>query len=106
MLAFALFKGIGVVSFSPLNDGNLAREPGTRTTRNQTLAETPFEKKLCPFGQRDRQAREAYSREARVGNVSGRSCLVCGHGHKPHCRCSRCQQLSRRQHVFIPDSLS
>ncbi|KAI0036379.1 Aldo/keto reductase [Vararia minispora EC-137] len=43
-MAYALYKGIGVLAYAPLNDGNLARPLGTRTQRTTILEGTPFAK--------------------------------------------------------------
>ncbi|KAH9855501.1 Aldo/keto reductase [Lenzites betulinus] len=44
LLAYCKYKGIGVVAYSPLMDGHLARPLGTETARSQSIAGTPFEK--------------------------------------------------------------
>lgn len=44
MLAYCKYKGIGVISFSPLLDGHLARPLGTETPRTRAIKGTPFEK--------------------------------------------------------------
>ncbi|KAI0746368.1 NADP-dependent oxidoreductase domain-containing protein [Daedaleopsis nitida] len=44
MLDYCKYKGIGVVAYSPLMDGHLARPVGTETSRTKSIAGTPFEK--------------------------------------------------------------
>ena len=44
MLAYCAYKGIGVISFSPLMDGHLARPLDTPTPRSKSIAGTFFEK--------------------------------------------------------------
>ncbi|CCM04375.1 uncharacterized protein FIBRA_06549 [Fibroporia radiculosa] len=44
MFAYCKHKGIGIITYSPLTDGHLARPLGTETTRTKCLAGTPFEK--------------------------------------------------------------
>jgi aryl-alcohol dehydrogenase-like predicted oxidoreductase len=46
MLAYCKYNGIGVIPWSPLAAGLLARPIGTDTTRHTTTKGTPFEKKL------------------------------------------------------------
>lgn len=46
MFAYSLYKGIGVMSYSPLLDGNLARPLDTETPRGEALKGTFFEKKM------------------------------------------------------------
>jgi len=48
MLAYCNYKGIGVLAFSPLLDGHLARPLGTETTRANSIKGTPFEKARLP----------------------------------------------------------
>lgn len=45
MFAYCKFKGIGVLSYSPLMDGHLARPLGTETPRTKNINGSPFEKK-------------------------------------------------------------
>ena len=44
MLAYCAYKGIGVICYSPLMDGHLARPLGVETKRSKTIAGTFFEK--------------------------------------------------------------
>ncbi|KAJ8585128.1 Aldo/keto reductase [Rhizopogon salebrosus TDB-379] len=46
MLAYCKYNGIGVIPWSPLAAGLLARPIGTDTTRHATTKGTPFEKQL------------------------------------------------------------
>lgn len=46
MLAYCKYKGIGVVAYSPLMAGHLARPVGVETGRSTSTNGTPFEKKL------------------------------------------------------------
>ncbi|KAL5536462.1 hypothetical protein ACEPAF_284 [Sanghuangporus sanghuang] len=48
MFAYCQLKGIGIISFSPLMDGHLARPLGTETPRTQSIKGSPFEKKRRP----------------------------------------------------------
>ncbi|KAH9829966.1 Aldo/keto reductase [Rhodofomes roseus] len=48
MFAYCAHKGIGVISYSPLMDGHLARPIETETFRTQNINGTPFEKKRRP----------------------------------------------------------
>jgi aryl-alcohol dehydrogenase-like predicted oxidoreductase len=45
MFAFCKFKGIGIISYSPLMAGYLARPLGTETLRSNHMSGSPFEKK-------------------------------------------------------------
>ena len=45
MIAYCKYKGIGVISYSPLMDGHLARPLGTATPRADNIAGSMFEKK-------------------------------------------------------------
>ncbi|KAI0354041.1 Aldo/keto reductase [Trametes cingulata] len=45
LLAYCKHKGVGVIAYSPLMDGHLARPLGTETERSKVLAGTPFEKR-------------------------------------------------------------
>ena len=45
MFAYCQLKGIGIISFSPLMDGYLARPLGTETPRTQSIKGSSFEKK-------------------------------------------------------------
>lgn len=46
MIAYANYRGIGVIGYAPLMDGHLARPLGTDTTRSKSSTGTPFEKPL------------------------------------------------------------
>jgi len=46
MLAYCKFNGVGVIPWSPLAAGSLARPIGTETVRHETLKGTIFERKL------------------------------------------------------------
>lgn len=46
MLRYCAFKGIGVIPYSPLASGDLARLPGANTARLDMMKNTPFERKL------------------------------------------------------------
>ncbi|THH19418.1 hypothetical protein EW146_g1765 [Bondarzewia mesenterica] len=46
MLAYCNFEGVGILSWAPLMNGQLARPLGTETSRSQMLKGTPFEKKI------------------------------------------------------------
>ena len=46
MFAYCLYKGVGVITYSPLLDGNLARPLGTKTVRSKAREGSPLEKKL------------------------------------------------------------
>ncbi|KAJ7076129.1 Aldo/keto reductase [Mycena crocata] len=48
MMAYCKYKGIGVLAFSPLLDGHLARPVGTATPRVSNITGTPFEKSRRP----------------------------------------------------------
>ncbi|KAJ7152990.1 Aldo/keto reductase [Mycena filopes] len=48
MLAYCKYKGIGVLGFSPLMDGHLARPLGTESVRVNSIKGTPFEKVRRP----------------------------------------------------------
>ena len=48
MLAYCAYKGIGVISFSPLMDGHLARPVETETLRAKCNAGGHFDKKRRP----------------------------------------------------------
>lgn len=45
MFAYCKHKGIGILSYSPLMDGHLARPLGTDTPRSKNINGTMFEKK-------------------------------------------------------------
>jgi hypothetical protein len=45
MFAFCKFKGIGIISYSPLMLGHLARPLGTETSRSKHTSTSPFAKK-------------------------------------------------------------
>ena len=45
MLAYCAYKGIGVICYSPLMDGHLARPIETETTRTKCNSGGPFDKK-------------------------------------------------------------
>ncbi|KAI0942653.1 hypothetical protein AcW1_003226 [Taiwanofungus camphoratus] len=45
MFAYCNYKGIGILSYSPLMDGHLARPVGTETPRTKNISGTPFEKR-------------------------------------------------------------
>jgi len=45
MFAYCNFKGIGIIPYSPLMDGHLARPTGTETPRTKSISGTPFEKR-------------------------------------------------------------
>ena len=45
MLSYCKYKGIGVIAYSPLMTGHLARPLGVETDRTKALSGTPFEKK-------------------------------------------------------------
>lgn len=45
MLAYCKYKGIGILGYSPLMDGYLARPLGTDTPRSNSISGTPFEKR-------------------------------------------------------------
>ncbi|KAH9934344.1 Aldo/keto reductase [Fomitopsis serialis] len=44
MFAYCNYKGIGILGFSPLMDGHLARPVGTETNRTKSINGTPYEK--------------------------------------------------------------
>ncbi|KAI0367254.1 Aldo/keto reductase [Pilatotrama ljubarskyi] len=44
MLAYCKHAGVGVIAYSPLMDGHLARPLGSETERSKLIAGTPFEK--------------------------------------------------------------
>ena len=44
MIAYANYRGIGVIGYAPLLDGHLARPLGTDTPRSKSIAGTFFEK--------------------------------------------------------------
>ncbi|KZV73288.1 Aldo/keto reductase [Peniophora sp. CONT] len=46
MLAYCMYKGIGVISYSPLLCGHLARPVGSKTDRSKALEGSFFERKL------------------------------------------------------------
>ncbi|KAK7055268.1 Aldo/keto reductase [Favolaschia claudopus] len=48
MIEYCNYKGIGVISFSALMDGHLARPIGTETTRVNAIKGSPFEKARRP----------------------------------------------------------
>ncbi|KZT09739.1 Aldo/keto reductase [Laetiporus sulphureus 93-53] len=48
VIQYCKLKGIGVIGFSPLMDGHLARPIGTETTRTKMINGTPYEKKRRP----------------------------------------------------------
>ncbi|KAF8899568.1 Aldo/keto reductase [Mucidula mucida] len=45
MFAYCDLKGIGILAYSPLMDGHLARPPGTKTQRVETFAGTMYDKR-------------------------------------------------------------
>jgi aryl-alcohol dehydrogenase-like predicted oxidoreductase len=45
MFGYCKFKGIGILSYSPLMAGYLARPVGTQTQRSKNTDGSPFEKK-------------------------------------------------------------
>ncbi|KZT64121.1 Aldo/keto reductase [Daedalea quercina L-15889] len=48
MFAYCNYNGIGILSFSPLMDGHLARPVGTETGRTKFINGTPYEKPRRP----------------------------------------------------------
>ena len=44
MLGYCRHRGLGLIAYSPLMDGHLARPVGTETTRTRFIAGTFFEK--------------------------------------------------------------
>lgn len=48
MFAYCKYKGIGVLSYSPLMEGHLVRPPNTSTPRSDNVRNSPFEKKVRP----------------------------------------------------------
>ena len=44
MIAYANYRGIGVIGYGPLMEGHLARPVGTETARSKSIAGTFFEK--------------------------------------------------------------
>ena len=45
MLGYCRHRGLGLIAYSPLMDGHLARPVGTETTRTKSIAGTFFEKR-------------------------------------------------------------
>lgn len=46
MFPYCAHKGIGILAFSPILDGYLARPLGTQTARTKAIAGGPFQKKI------------------------------------------------------------
>ncbi|KAI0643190.1 NADP-dependent oxidoreductase domain-containing protein, partial [Trametes meyenii] len=47
LVVYCQYKGIGIIAYSPLMDGHLARPLGSETERTKSIAGTPFEKRRC-----------------------------------------------------------
>lgn len=46
MFAYCDYKGVGILAYSPLMDGNLARPVGAQTERSQATAGSVMQKKV------------------------------------------------------------
>ena len=63
MLEYCKYKGIGVVAYSPLMEGFLARPLGTETTRTKFVSQTPFFKPISEADKRIIQRVEELAKE-------------------------------------------
>ncbi|KAI0666408.1 NADP-dependent oxidoreductase domain-containing protein [Trametes maxima] len=65
LVAYCKYKGVGVIAYSPLMDGHLARPLGSETERTKSIAGTPFEK------QRRESDKKIIQRVEEVANKKG-----------------------------------
>ena len=65
MLGYCRHRGLGLIAYSPLMDGHLARPVGTETTRTKFIAGTFFEK------QRRESDKQIIARVEELANKKG-----------------------------------